>query len=157
MKSRGTLLVAVGVLTIALVRHSPRGVDEAVPVVTVGSVDDPLLTPRVCVTNDRLDPVDVWIWSEDSDHGTRLGFVAAVATQTFRLPDGTSAARFAIRPLGSKDRYFTGEFSVDVTTDVHIRIARGLDGSSISVTELAIDGGGGRMVPEGDSPLLPTS
>jgi hypothetical protein len=84
MKTIATLLCGGGVLLAGLV-ITPSATERATTaVVTLGPVEAPLPTPRVRVSNDHPDSVDVWyVRDGDAKSAKRLGWAAGSATRTF--------------------------------------------------------------------------
>jgi len=84
MKTLATLLCCGGVLVGGLAIAPSRDDGAVTASVTLGPLEAPLPTPRVRVSNDHPDSVDVWyVRDGDAKSAKRLGWAAGSATRTF--------------------------------------------------------------------------
>jgi len=138
MKTIATLLCGGGVLLAGLV-ITPSATERATTaVVTLGPVEAPLPTPRVRVSNDHPDSVDVWyVEAGDAKSATRLGWVSGNATRTFLLPEDAGTIRLVAARRGSQP-FVTGGIEVGLDTDIGVELTPKLEASGVEVSELKV-------------------
>jgi hypothetical protein len=107
------------------------GSSEAV--VTLGPLEAPLLPPRVRVSNDRSDPVNVFYVVEGTGVWQRLGSVSGMATETFQVPEDVGTIRFVLAVAGGEDAFMSGWIRVDEGTDAAVEAAEEIEESQVAV------------------------
>ncbi len=123
---------AIAILAIALVGYAET--TRTTGVVTVGPIMPTVSTPRVRVANDRHKPISVWFIAVGGNAGQRLGSVAALATETFTVPDTVRALRLVVRPQETRGtQYVTADIQIGPETHVSLRVARELGRTNLEV------------------------
>ncbi len=93
-------------------------------------------TPRITVSNDYGEAVEVWMVSVDNRLHLELGSVPAHATRTFQLRRTRVPLKFVVLPAGTEeDRYVSRVIVLGETTTVRVRIAPRLQASLEHVSE----------------------
>ena len=107
-------------------------------VVTIAPTSLIFNTPRVRVTSDRDEPVDVGYLILESGQLGELGSVPGLATSTFAIPEGVSI-QLVVQPVGRLSVPFVSEpVWADSKTDVAIRVSEHIDRSTVSLGELNV-------------------
>ncbi len=126
-------VLAFGAFAVAISGSDGRAV------VTITPVTEPLVTPRVRVTNDRNGPVDVWYRTEESGVRNRLGLVQRFATETYELSLEDGPIQLIVRPAGTQNTSFiTERLDLNSKSDVSLRVDELIDRSTVVVTELDV-------------------
>ncbi len=137
MNARYFFYTTTAILTITLVGYAEMerrtGVANVSPFVLTVS------TPRVRVANDRHKPISVWFIAVGGNAGQRLGSVAALASETFTVPDTVRALRLVVRPQETRGtQYVTADIQIGRETDVSLRVARELGRTNLKLRRVHV-------------------
>jgi hypothetical protein len=134
-----TLLGGGGVLVAALAITPSSAERPNTAVVTLGPLEAPLPTPRVRVSNDHRDTVDVWyVRVGDPKSVRRLGWVADSATWTFQLPGDADVIRLVVAPGDGSTPLVTAAIDVGPDTDIGVELRPDLQAVSLEVRTLEV-------------------
>jgi hypothetical protein len=131
-----TLIAVVGagiLVGIAGDRWTPR---EAMPVITVGPIEAPVLPPRIRAENAHSADVTVWYAGAEDGAPLRLGRVPPMATVTFPLPAGVGPGRIVVEAGAA--RFVSQEVAGGADLDVGLEVVSPIEQSRVQVLRLEV-------------------
>ena len=137
MKPVLALLASAGLATAVAVGPTPDRA-ETRAVVTLGAIESPTPTPRVRITNRRIESVEIAYLEAGAQVAHKVGEVAGRTTSTFGLPNATRVVRLLIRPMTSAEWLVTQRVEIVPATDLSLAVADPLAETRLEVDKVQV-------------------